>query len=94
MKKGFDSILAKVAECDLKKVSVAVAQDAEVLEAIKLAKEKNIADAILVGDADDITKIAAEIDMDLSDYEVIDVKDKTEAALTAVKLVHDGKASA
>ena len=30
--------------------------------------------------------------MNLADYEVIDVKDVTEAALTAVKLVHDGKA--
>lgn len=92
MNKGFNSILAKVAECDLKKVSVAVAQDTEVLEAIKLAKEKNIADAILVGDADEISKIADEIGMDLNSYEVIDVKDKTEASLTAVKLVHDGKA--
>lgn len=30
--------------------------------------------------------------MDINDYEVIDVKDVTEAAHTAVKLVHDGKA--
>ena len=92
MTKSFDDILAKVKECSRKKVAVAVAQDDAVLEAVKAAKERDIADAILVGDADKISEIAKGINMDLSDYEIIDVKDITEAALTAVKLVHDGKA--
>lgn len=92
MAKGFDALLAKVAECELKKVAVANAQDEPVLEAVKIAKERNIADAILVGDEDKIKEIAAGLSMDLSQFEVIDVKDMTEAALTAVKLVHDGKA--
>ena len=48
--------------------------------------------SILVGDADKIREIADSLSMDLSDYEVIDVKDDTEAARTAVSLVHDGKA--
>ena len=39
-----------------------------------------------------IKEIAASLSMDINDYEVIDVKDVTEAAHTAVKLVHDGKA--
>jgi phosphate butyryltransferase len=92
MIKTFDDILSKVKECSIKKVSVAVAQDEAVLEACKAAKERGIADSILVGDADLIKEIADSISMDLNDYEVIDVKDVTEAALTAVKLVHDGKA--
>ena len=50
MSKGFDELISVVGS--KKKVSVAVAQDAPVLEAIKEAKEKNIADAILVGDAE------------------------------------------
>lgn len=90
MSKGFDELISKVSS--KKKVAVACAQDAPVLEAVKAAKERNIADAILVGDEDKIRAIAADLNMDLSDYEVIDVKDVTEAALTAVKLVHDGKA--
>lgn len=92
MTKSFDELIAKLDGCPLKKVSVAVAQDAEVLEAVKIAKERNIADAVLVGDADKIKEIAADMDMDLSDYEIIDVKDMTEAARTAVSLVHNGKA--
>ncbi len=92
MAKNFDEILAQVKACSKKKVSVAVAQDENVLEAVKVAKEQGIADSVLVGDADQIKAIADSIGMNLNDYEVIDVKDVTEAALTAVKLVHDGKA--
>ena len=90
MSKGFDELIAITGS--MKKVAVAAAQDAPILEAVKAAKERGIADAILVGDADKINEIAAELSMDLSGYEVIDVKDTIEAAHTAVALVHDGKA--
>lgn len=89
---NFDGLLEKISSLSTKKVAVAVAQDDAVLEAVKAAKERKIADAILVGDTDKIKEVASSINMDLSEYEIIDVKDNTEAALTAVKLVHDGKA--
>ncbi len=92
MTKNFDDILAMVKSCSKKKVAVAVAQDENVLEAVKVAKERGIADSILVGDADEIKVIADKIGMNLADYEVRDVKGITAAALEAVKLVHDGKA--
>lgn len=92
MSKSFDDSLWQVNACDKKKLAVAVAQDKAVLEAVKAAKERNIADSILVGDADKIREIAASLSMNPDDYEIIDVKDITEASLTAVKLVHDGKA--
>lgn len=50
MSKGFQDLLKKVYECDRKTVAVAVAEDEPVLEAVQAAKEKGIADAILVGD--------------------------------------------
>ena len=74
------------------KVSVAVAQDAPVLEAVKAAKERNIADAILVGDEAKIREVAASINMNLDGFEIINETDDYQAALTAVKLVHDGTA--
>lgn len=92
MTKSFQELISKLDGCPLKKVSVAVAQDAPVLEAVQVAKKRNIADAILVGDADKIKEIAASIHMDLSGYEIIDEKDITEAARKAVSLVHEGKA--
>ena len=92
MSKGFDDLIKKVSECSKKKVAVAVAQDAPVLEAVKAAKEQGIADAILVGDEDKIKEVAASLNMDLAGFEIVDEKDNAAAALKAVSLVHDGKA--
>ncbi len=92
MAKNFNDLLSKVSSCSKKKLSVACAQDKAVLEAVKAAKERGIADSILVGDQAKITELAKTLDMDLSEYEIINVEDATEASLTAVKLVHDGKA--
>lgn len=92
MAKNFDELLAQVTECPMKKIAVACAQDDAVLEAVKAAKERGLADAILVGDESKIRTIARVLKMDLKDYEIIDVEDPIEAARTAVKLVHDGVA--
>ena len=62
------------------------------MEAVKVAKERRIADAILVGDEAKIREIAASLNIDLNDFEIVNVEDVTEAARTAVKLVHEGKA--
>ena len=77
MSKNFDDILAKLKTAETKKMSVAVAQDTHVLEAVKVAKERGIVDSILVGDKELIEEKA---------------KETIEAARTAVSLVHDGKA--
>ncbi len=92
MSKKFDDLLQKVSQCSKKKVAVAVAQDDAVLEAVKAAKERGIADAILVGDENKIRAIADEMGMDLAGFEIIHEEDNYEAALKAVSLVHDGKA--
>ncbi len=92
MSKNFSDLLSKVSACEKKILSVAVAQDKAVLEAVKAAKEKGIADAILVGDEAKINEIAAELGMDLGEYTVINETDTVAASLKAVGLVHDGKA--
>ncbi|SEQ30262.1 phosphate butyryltransferase [Lachnospiraceae bacterium RM5] len=92
MVNGFDELISKVKNVDVKTVSVAVAQDEPVLLAIKEAKERGIANAILVGDEEKIREIAEKIGLDLSDTKIIDEKDIVEASLKAVKLVHDGEA--
>ena len=92
MSKNFDDLLAQVAKCSKKTLAVACAQDDAVLEAVKAAKDRGIADAILVGDEEKIRTIARVIKMDLSSYKIINVTDPVEAARTAVKLVHDDEA--
>ncbi|CVI71617.1 MAG TPA: phosphate butyryltransferase [Candidatus Fimimorpha faecalis] len=92
MSKSFDELVSKATSCGTKKLAVAVAQDDAVLEAVKIAKERGIADSILVGDKEKIEAVAAEMNMDLTGFEIIDEPDVAQAALTAVKLVHDKKA--
>ncbi len=92
MSKTFADLIARVNDCGMKTVSVAVAQDSAVLEAVVAAKERKIANAILVGDEKKIREIADSLKMDLSGFEIINVEDMTEAAHTAVNLVHEGRA--
>lgn len=92
MSKSFEELTSKANQKTLKKVSVSNAQDEPVLQAVKAAKEQNIATAILVGDEAKIREIAASIDMDLTDFEIINEPDTEAAALKAVELVHNGKA--
>lgn len=92
MSKSFEELISKANQKTLKKVSVSNAQDEPVLQAVKAAKEQNIATAILVGDEVRIREIAASIDMDLTDFEIINEPDTEAAALKAVELVHNGKA--
>lgn len=92
MSKSFEELISKANQKTLKKVSVSNAQDEPVLQAVKASKEQNIATAILVGDEAKIREIAASIDMDLTDFEIINEPDTEAAALKAVELVHNGKA--
>ena len=92
MSKSFEELISKANQKTLKKVSVSNAQDEPVLQAVKAAKEQNIATAILVGYEAKIREIAASIDMDLTDFEIINEPDTEAAALKAVELVHNGKA--
>lgn len=89
---NFSQLLDVVKNKEVKIISVACAEDKEVLECIKEAEEKNIAKAILIGDRQKIEKIASEIKMDLSLFEVIDEKDYKNAALKAVEMIKLKKA--
>lgn len=92
MIKSFEEVLLKVKSKDIKTVSVAVAQDVPVLEAIRDAKKNGIAEAILVGDKNEITSIALKIGMDINQFRIIDEPDVRKATLKAVEVVSQGKA--
>lgn len=75
-----------------RRIAVAVAQDAEVLIAVRKAADLGIVKPMLVGEEAAIKSIAAEINVSLDGMEIIDEADKIEACRKAVKLVHDGDA--
>ena len=86
----FNKIFSEIKKIPMKKISVAAAEDSNVLEAVSIAKEKGIADAVLVGNEIKMKQIAKELNIDLSSFEIINEPDPIQAALKAVKLVHDG----
>jgi len=92
MIKAFDEIVKYAKEKGPKTLAVAVAQDAEVLNAVNSAKDLGIADAILVGDKEEIEKAAASCGVDIAKFTIIDEKDKVEACRKAVNLISEGKA--
>jgi len=92
MIKNFDQIMQIARERGPKTVSVACAQDVEVLLAIDAIKKEGIVDAILVGDKERIETIAEDNNIDVSKFEIVDIKDMTEASRKAVELVSSGKA--
>lgn len=92
MIKSFDEILRVARERGPKTIAVAVAQDVEVLSAVNGARAMGIAEAILVGDKEEIAGAARECGVDIGKFEMLDIKDKSEACRRAVELVSTGKA--
>lgn len=92
MAKNFESLFKLAQEKGPKKMAVAVAQDEDVLGAIKLAYEKGIVEPILVGDKEIIEKLAKDLSFDLSKVEIVDEKDGVEATRKATAMVSSGKA--
>lgn len=91
MSMNFVDLMNKVDSCTKKTIAVAVAQDEAVLEAVEGARKRNIAEAILFGDQGEIEEAAKKAKLDLSNFKIVDIADKVEAARAAVKSVHDGE---
>lgn len=85
--------LVKIAQEQAKmKLAVAAAQDSDVLKAVVEARNRGIIEAILIGDEEEIRRIADKEKLDLDEINIINVPDLNEAALEAVKMVSNGKA--
>jgi len=88
---NYNEILEKIKTCGRVTVSVAVAQDKEVLSAIKQAQDIGIAQAVLVGDASLIKPLLIEVGL-AADTTIIHEPETIRAALKAVSLVRSGQA--
>lgn len=92
MIKNFADIIGRVRTEGIKRVAVAVAQDAPVLEAVVDARKMGIADAILIGDRGKIEKAAVDAGLNIEEFQIIDESGISQAAKTAVELVAAGSA--
>ncbi|MDR3602664.1 MAG: bifunctional enoyl-CoA hydratase/phosphate acetyltransferase [Desulfosporosinus sp.] len=89
---GFESLLDKAKGLGRAKVAVAVAADKEVLEAIKIAEKEGLITPVLVGDSEQIKRLAQEIGLSLDGAELIHELDPEVAVHKAVDAVVDGQA--
>jgi len=89
-----EKAIAIASEGRKKKIVVAVAQDADVLDAVVQAKTDNYIEPILVGDKEKIQTLAQEHQIEIADIELIDKTDVLDAAHTAIKLASEGEADA
>lgn len=76
-----------------KKMAVACAEDAPVLEAVKLAYENKIVTPVLVGDKQKIIEEAKKAAAPVEEWEIIDVPEKKDACEMAARLAAEGKIS-
>lgn len=90
--KNFNEVIEFAREKGPKTIAVACCQDKEVLAAVEMARKEGIAKAILIGDIDKTEEIAYSLNIDLNNYELIDIKDLSQASLKSVQLVSEKKA--
>lgn len=92
MIKNLEELLEAAKVSEKKTISVAVAQDTVVLEAVVKAVELGIVDGILVGDEEAIKAIASKENIDLSAVKIVHEPNVKKAAAVAVDLVTTGQA--
>jgi len=89
--RNFDEVIEQAKKYGKMPICVTVAQDKEVLQAVKLACDAELVQPILVGNAAAIKLLLAETGLP-ADTAIVDEPDSNKAALTAVSLVHEGVA--
>jgi Phosphotransacetylase len=93
MIKKLDELLEAVRSLKEKRtVSVAYGQDLHTLQAVSNAIKEGIVNAIIFADKDEVKRVCEANNIDMSMFEVVDVKDEKEAVRQAVRLVREKKA--
>ncbi len=84
---SLDFLLERARKGRKRRLVVACAQDADVLQAVDQAQREGLVEAVLVGDRNRIRKVAAELNLLLGRMEVVHEEDDGEAVRRAVRMV-------
>lgn len=87
-----DGILDAVKTHARQTVAVAVAEKRAVIEAIKDARDRDLADAILVGNAAEIEQVMGEVGLGAEGIRIVDAPNDLSAAAAACEAVRSGEA--
>ena len=74
------------------KIAIAAAQDIDCIEAMKQARELELAEGIFVGNGDKITALARAAGYEIPAAQIIHEPDDVQAARKAIALIREGKA--
>ncbi len=85
-------IIEAARKAGVKRVAVAAAHEESALSAVVDAARHGLVEPILIGDIEQIKKIAGELKADVSAFTMIEEKDFAKAAAKAVSLVRNGEA--
>lgn len=85
-------LTAATEQAGKKTIAVAMAEDREVLLAVKEAYSRGLAEAILVGDRERIAQVAQNLEFDLEGMAIEQASTPQAAARRAVSLVREGRA--
>lgn len=95
MIKNFEELKDRACSMEKKtKIAVVFAHDEHTLEAISEARREGIAEAVLIGDEEEIVKILREFNEDPTDYEIIQEDDIDRAVKRAADMIQSGEADA
>ncbi|MDA8216784.1 MAG: bifunctional enoyl-CoA hydratase/phosphate acetyltransferase [Dehalococcoidales bacterium] len=89
--RDFKSLIAEARKHGPRKMSVAVAQEREIIKAIKEGQDLGLVEAVLVGDGEKVAALAAEEGLALDPTRVIDEPDWLLATRKAVELAARGE---
>ncbi len=92
MLKSFEEVIEKAVHFGPKRISVAVSQAEDVMDAVEQARVIGLVNGILVGDEEETIQVCKKLNINPENYEIINERDKNEAARIAVKLVREKKA--
>ena len=92
MLRDFDELKALIGSRKKKTVAVAAAHDAHTLEAAFKAHKEGILDYVLIGQTEEIKRIASEEGIELKESELLEARDDDDAARKAVELIKAGDA--
>ncbi|MFH1011932.1 MAG: phosphate acyltransferase, partial [bacterium] len=90
-----EMVLAKARQRAAKRksvVAVAGAEDADVLKAVGEAHREGIVDALLVGDGEKITRLLAQFELDVRQFQIETADEPNESAAIAVRACAEGRA--
>jgi phosphate butyryltransferase len=92
MLKSFSEIEEQVRGEKQRTISVAMAEDSDILIALERARSNGMAKAILTGDKNKITSILKKTGINEKNYELVESKGEQNSVSEAVSLVQKGKA--